>query len=224
MHLRDHPRSRGVYGFTAGAPGKGNGSSPLARGLRGTATLGNGGTGIIPARAGFTPRGRGRRRLPRDHPRSRGVYERNALNSPVQGGSSPLARGLRSRSGLRAPSSRIIPARAGFTMTIMSPGRSSADHPRSRGVYQTVDELAINELGSSPLARGLPPREGAPLNPYRIIPARAGFTRKAHGCGAAPTDHPRSRGVYLVSGESEKRRPGSSPLARGLRLEHVQPR
>ena len=54
--VRDHPRSRGVYGS--------GGAAPLPR------------AGIIPARAGFTDRNRRRPRSRRDHPRSRGVYGR----------------------------------------------------------------------------------------------------------------------------------------------------
>ena len=50
------------------------GSSPLARGLLHHDVDGRPDSGIIPARAGFTP---GRRTIPApswDHPRSRGVY------------------------------------------------------------------------------------------------------------------------------------------------------
>ena len=51
---RDHPRSRGVYARTSVLYWDGDGSSPLARGLREDfcAILGRG--WIIPARAGFT--------------------------------------------------------------------------------------------------------------------------------------------------------------------------
>ena len=91
----DHPRSRGVYRCPTWLMVNCTGSSPLARGLRmssvlrrrraGSSPLARGlrapgagqlvGSGIIPARAGFTAHRR--RLLPRagDHPRSRGVYE-----------------------------------------------------------------------------------------------------------------------------------------------------
>ena len=82
------------------------------------------------------------------------------------------------------------------------------------------------------------------LVPPRIIPARAGFTARAPAAGSAPPDHPRSRGVYPSSRSSPtgspdhprsrgvyvhsqvKRSPrtGSSPLARGLRLQVQDPR
>ena len=91
----DHPRSRGVYSAVISATPSNEGSSPLARGLPGSARpaqedpgsspLARGllpppwvtapARGIIPARAGFT-RSHGRSGpSERDHPRSRGVYD-----------------------------------------------------------------------------------------------------------------------------------------------------
>ena len=55
----DHPRSRGVYPWTAIRTKLASGSSPLARGLLVNGFLCRNRSGIIPARAGFT---RGRRR------------------------------------------------------------------------------------------------------------------------------------------------------------------
>ena len=73
-NLRDHPRSRGVYGpWLAGTEYRG-GSSPLARGLPSP-----------PGRAPGTAL---------DHPRSRGVYVPKITGWPSTTGSSPLARGL----------------------------------------------------------------------------------------------------------------------------------
>mgnify|MGYP001675341032 CR=1 FL=1 len=74
-------------------------------------------TGIIPARAGFTTSIASRALTARDHPRSRGVYA--GLPRPVVRvmGSSPLARGLPLIVNPRLRGQRIIPARAGFTVT-----------------------------------------------------------------------------------------------------------
>ena len=58
---RDHPRSRGVYGASRARGRRGGGSSPLARGLRRLRWVGRRVRGIIPVRAGFTRRRRGRR-------------------------------------------------------------------------------------------------------------------------------------------------------------------
>ena len=52
----------------------------------------------------------------------------------------------------------------------------------------------------------------------RIIPARAGFTAACRRQRRRPGDHPRSRGVYHEVGDHEPVTEGSSPLARGLRI------
>ena len=50
----------------------------------------------------------------------------------------------------------------------------------------------------------------------RIIPARAGFTSTNYNPAGMPTDHPRSRGVYVPGSSFCVIMGGSSPLARGL--------
>ena len=172
------------------------GSSPLARGLLAVADFETDADGIIPARAGFTGRRGFRNGRGRDHPRSRGVYAAFVVSWPRNKGSSPLARGLLYDGGDADCSSRIIPARAGFTSRTNTRATISADHPRSRGVYELPRLAFDHNNGSSPLARGLP----APEN----------------GTAKTGMDHPRSRGVYQWSGTVLLRRGGSSPLARGL--------
>ena len=172
------------------------GSSPLARGLRVVMTDRCGGDGIIPARAGFTARVTRLRPLRRDHPRSRGVYSPDDGRAHVWAGSSPLARGLRSVVSRRTSRRRIIPARAGFTHSLLLLIRFLRDHPRSRGVYPPRMGRLIRFEGSSPLARGLQHRRPHLHRSRGIIPARAGFTRwRPNGAGRV-WDHPRSRGVY----------------------------
>ena len=171
---------------------------------------------IIPARAGFTTGPAGPAEQIRDHPRSRGVYRAPLTPRLRMHGSSPLARGL-----LRHPSRmgrqwRIIPARAGFTWRCRPRAAGPADHPRSRGVYLCEGRPDRLEDGSSPLARGLRHRPGPDGMRLRIIPARAGFTRR-RAPGARPRgDHPRSRGVYEKFVSASGAKGGSSPLARGL--------
>ena len=112
---QDHPRSRGVYASITGTKRLVMGSSPLARGLR-RFSIGTRSTiGIIPARAGFTIQMTCSSAISPDHPRSRGVYVQGRSGLASRGGSSPLARGLRSRDLGRQGLDRIIPARAGFT-------------------------------------------------------------------------------------------------------------
>ena len=172
----DHPRSRGVY--TNGRKSKytAGGSSPLARGLLPGDQAERLQVGIIPARAGFTPRSPPTGRTRSDHPRSRGVYQFIADSHTDTAGSSPLARGLPEYGRTSWDDPRIIPARAGFTST-STPGPTPAgDHPRSRGVYGAAPRQTSAWWGSSPLARGLRPVAGRTSVVRRIIPARAGFT------------------------------------------------
>ena len=193
----DHPRSRGVY-----ASGLGAGIIALR---------------IIPARAGFTPGAAGPRRPRPDHPRSRGVYGSRFATPPSPPGSSPLARGLPLSPTPTTRRNWIIPARAGFTSSGTPRARSSADHPRSRGVYPAPAPTSSTRPGSSPLARGLQSGSLGGGDGPGIIPARAGFTPPSHDDGDDHGDHPRSRGVYLPTGDERDDAGGSSPLARGLR-------
>ena len=132
-------------------------------------------------------------------------------------GSSPLARGLQLPAGPVARCPRIIPARAGFTVTQGRDRSPWADHPRSRGVYTPSVLHHTACVGSSPLARGLLRRVGAAPPSRRIIPARAGFTARRAAIRPGGPDHPRSRGVYHCLVPFCLPDTGSSPLARGLR-------
>ena len=219
----DHPRSRGVYVADAGGNTVPAGSSPLARGLPRTAEGCDPVPGIIPARAGFTAPTERSPSYRQDHPRSRGVYYDYRPDKLVKFGSSPLARGLRHRRLQMIESARIIPARAGFTVLNRGDEIEEWDHPRSRGVYSGPPVAGTRGSGSSPLARGLLPATHERSLNVGIIPARAGFTVSREGFSAWIEDHPRSRGVYTIKYIHEYNREGSSPLARGLRL-NVQER
>ena len=192
------------------------GSSPLARGLPGGRLRRRDRKGIIPARAGFTGVLVGIPPRLGDHPRSRGVYWARRGRPYARPGSSPLARGLRTRPTTGGAWRRIIPARAGFT----SPGGRGRgprrDHPRSRGVYVEQLDASKVDAGSSPLARGLHRPETLLPDIDRIIPARAGFTRPRRQPVPPRRDHPRSRGVYPAVVPDPPPAIGSSPLARGL--------
>ena len=132
---------------------------------------------------------------------------------------------------------RIIPARAGFTLTCPHRGRCWTDHPRSRGVYASNRLMMTDSLGSSPPSRGVyyfvtiheqPLSGSSPLArglhvsllqvalSQWIIPARAGFTNSPCLTNQTLWDHPRSRGVYAGAPCFGVFPGGSSPLARGL--------
>ena len=196
-HIRDHPRSRGVYFRVGGATAAYDGSSPLARGLLAEYYDYPWDYRIIPARAGFTVRPLAPQPRHRDHPRSRGVYGGAGRFPALTHGSSSLARGLLYAAFMAVLVRRIIPARAGFTARPRAARVRRGDHPRSRGVYMRCGPGTWPGRGSSPLARGLHPAAEPPGALDRIIPARAGFTDAGPEWNPAPS--------------------GSSPLARGLR-------
>ena len=200
-----------------------SGSSPLARGLLWASRSRRKSPGIIPARAGFTYPSRSPSYSRQDHPRSRGVYPRVDPYGDAAHGSSPLARGLLRRDGDGHDHVRIIPARAGFTVSGDDFPSSRADHPRSRGVYSSSSSSNHIKNGSSPLARGLPHVPLGLAVSHGIIPARAGFTRVLGGIAPGTLDHPRSRGVYFEPPDGGVDTAGSSPLARGLRIGRVGP-
>ena len=212
----DHPRSRGVYDGARRRLVVGGGSSPLARGLHEAYREYLNERRIIPARAGFTLNPPELVSHEWDHPRSRGVYRDISWKNPLAAGSSPLARGLHAAAHHPRVRRGIIPARAGFTRRGRTRCCRYSDHPRSRGVYRITISRSCAGFGSSPLARGLRAQAVRNARSNRIIPARAGFTRRALSARPQRADHPRSRGVYInhttVSGNAQ----GSSPLARGL--------
>ena len=152
----------------------------------------------------------------KDHPRSRGVYWISVTLEAAKRGSSPLARGLHGPMAVTRMKARIIPARAGFTPTCTGRAGGPGDHPRSRGVYPPVPPAGGDPTGSSPLARGLHDPHHHHVTHPRIIPARAGFTRRRSRSRRRGGDHPRSRGVYLFICNITFTAEGSSPLARGL--------
>ena len=116
-------------------------------------------------------------------------------------GDHPHARGLPGAGIQRGAHFGIIPARAGFTFVPTFLSNTYEDHPRSRGVYGGLLPPGVDSIGSSPLARGLPPVACGAAPAGGIIPARAGFTRRGR--------------------KSPPEASGSSPLARGLPQWHV---
>ena len=95
-------------------------------------------------------------------------------------------------------------------------GGGFGDHPRTRGVYGITVPSGAEDPGSSPHARGLPGPRHRHSAGGRIIPARAGFTGMIPDRPSKRGDHPRTRGVYIVTIPSGTDCTGSSPHARGL--------
>ncbi len=151
----------------------------------------------------------------RAHPRSRGEHSAAPKPSHPVNGSSPLARGARSRRSEPLHKSGLIPARAGSTQRGSSGLSSARAHPRSRGEHPCSSRITQKRDGSSPLARGARGREQRASRRSGLIPARAGST-PAPSCAETPRRaHPRSRGEHMLLCRSCFGTRGSSPLARG---------
>ena len=195
--------------------GPNTGSSPLARGTQSTSTPRCGSPGLIPARAGNTPRSWHLGKLERAHPRSRGEHRYWELTIRNFSGSSPLARGTLLADALLSLCRGLIPARAGNTGTGGACGCGDRAHPRSRGEHTPRGRPPRKQLGSSPLARGTPPPLRRLHAVLGLIPARAGNTGEDGTFSRAKGAHPRSRGEHCGQHSQPRIGSGSSPLARG---------
>ena len=171
-----HPRSRGEHETFKDELDINDGSSPLARGTR-MYWLGVGIVArLIPARAGNTLVSPCRASSLAAHPRSRGEHGEVLSHPCAEFGSSPLARGTLLTPTRRRLPTRLIPARAGNTVSGPCSYMAQPAHPRSRGDHTSIPPRLPKPSGSSPLARGT--REPAVRGALdgRLIPARAGNT------------------------------------------------
>ena len=110
---------------------------------------------------------------------------------------------------------RIIPARAGPTEGTLDFTPACSDHPRSCGANRACRSLTQCRSGSSPLVRGQLQERISKLAHMRIIPARAGPTKRLCYAAFVLSDHPRSCGANLRKGTPPNVMTGSSPLVRG---------
>ena len=172
----DHPRACGANVNWLVAPSSMYGSSPRVRGKPSPTATTRARGRIIPARAGQTspccPHAIGSS----DHPRACGANVVVSECHDCVSGSSPRVRGKRDvpvRIRVRA---RIIPARAGQTITGIMLVVGRADHPRACGANSANGANAVSHFGSSPRVRGKPADVERAPHAIRIIPARAGQT------------------------------------------------
>ncbi len=134
-------------------------------------------------------------------------------------GSSPPARGPRPARRVHHARRGLIPACAGTTLSQRALAAKVTAHPRLRGDHSiTFPRLSVM-CGSSPPARG--PRPGSPLRWCwnGLIPACAGTTGADHEFRARRRAHPRLRGDHQRAPASLRAFLGSSPPARGPRIE-----
>ena len=154
-----------------------------------------------------------------DHPRRRGEHSVPHAAGLAARGSSPQARGTRVHRALSGGKRRIIPAGAGNTGFSFRRARASSDHPRRRGEHGLKKGRLSIFPGSSPQARGTPPVVLAGIITGRIIPAGAGNTCGRAVGGMTTSDHPRRRGEHYGCPARTGAPHGSSPQARGTRLQ-----
>ena len=152
---------------------------------------------------------------PAVHPRVRGegVQVPPVLN--VNPGSSPRARGRRSRFCTRWPHARFIPACAGKAYDHANRLNSRSVHPRVRGEGHPQRRQPGQSDGSSPRARGRPKRGWARWSKSRFIPACAGKATRRHCVQRQRPVHPRVRGEGVTKPSAGIGGAGSSPRARG---------
>ena len=178
---------------------------------------------IIPARAGQTSTRGVPSTSTSDHPRACGANSESETEVLRQNGSSPRVRGK-----LVAPCRsdrlrRIIPARAGQTWFRLSCGSRAPDHPRACGANYMLRYGYFVQRGSSPRVRGKRPSGSSTGTRLRIIPARAGQTRRSPSSHTRVPDHPRTCGANTHTFFLERQTHGSSPRVRGKRHDAVTP-
>ena len=149
------------------------------------------------------------------YPRWRGEHEAISKTPAIAAGLSPLARGTPGVERQMTEKERFIPAGAGNTSPLLTPGKSAAVYPRWRGEHGPNTRPSIHAVGLSPLARGTQLRRSTQLNKPRIIPAGAGNTLNRQKIAVIKSVYPRWRGEHYGTAPAIYRNAGLSPLARG---------
>ena len=214
---RAHPRVCGENGHAPCSVGCGGGSSPRVRGKRAPGGRQGPVLGLIPACAGKTSRGS--RRWPRcsAHPRACGENAGTPLALLGTRGSSPRVRGKPAAASTFPALSGLIPACAGKTRGCSRAGTPRPAHPRACGENDVHAEASVRFEGSSPRVRGKRAPPSSAGHRGRLIPARAGKTRKPPASPPPETAHPRACGENDVPAAPVLPQLGSSPRVRGKR-------
>src|SRR5690606_37506668 len=125
------------------------------------------------------------------HPRVRGEHWLNLTPMDLLTGSSPRARGTRTKPAGDPADGRLIPACAGNTKRACTQSISTTAHPRVRGEHAFPDLERLPDDGSSPRARGTPVTAWSAGSGRRLIPACAGNTTCIPPSRPTPPAHPR---------------------------------
>ena len=171
-----HPRRRGEHQPDSRLTVCTAGSSPQARGTPQLRAAHSDAQRFIPAGAGNTDLVAPQIVEGAVHPRRRGEHSEPLRVIDAVLGSSPQARGTRSRSHKNRRIGRFIPAGAGNTGDGGPEFALSAVHPRRRGEHSGYYVAGVMRGGSSPQARGT--RQIVKIDQVgeRFIPAGAGNT------------------------------------------------
>ena len=192
-----------------------SGSSPRVRGKRSRGRQASGAQRLIPARAGKTSTARARDGGGGAHPRACGEND-NFVSAVFHAqGSSPRVRGKRHRFHCGAGGGRLIPARAGKTVTLKWRHNPTEAHPRACGENLASYAAVIGLCGSSPRVRGKQLPGGEQAHQGGLIPARAGKTRQGCVSTRSRSAHPRACGENVDKSVSKPGSSGSSPRVRG---------
>ena len=155
---RAHPRAGGENVWVRVALGDAVGSSPRGRGKPGITSADGQTYRLIPARAGKTSERARDVALHEAHPRAGGENARSSRG--------------------RRESLRLIPARAGKTRDAKAAALAVGAHPRAGGENLRLFDKFGGLHGSSPRGRGKRRRIPGRAAAARLIPARAGKTRR----------------------------------------------
>ena len=211
----DHPRACGANEHRVHVAVSEDGSSPRVRGKRPSHVRKGFRKRIIPARAGQTRCLVSERQVSPDHPRACGANLYMKMWARGSDGSSPRVRGKLVRVLGRVALGRIIPARAGQTVALLSAANAPPDHPRACGANHSDPRSPRVHSGSSPRVRGKHVSCFTMRDCLRIIPARAGQTYVVMNTTGVDPDHPRACGANADNGQTVATRNGSSPRVRG---------
>ncbi len=192
-----HPRACGDHADEKHGTIPTIGSSPRVRGPLGPEHAAAGPERLIPARAGTTrPLERIASRTAA-HPRACGDHGTLARVRRLPVGSSPRVRGPRAQNDGESE-------------------RGTA-HPRACGDHARAGRDQAREDGSSPRVRGPLRTKARARKAERLIPARAGTTRRPRRAALCGPAHPRACGDHPSTTTPQRDVSGSSPRVRGPR-------
>ncbi len=197
------------------------GSSPHARGTHHLIFPDVRNVRFIPACAGNAPSKHPLTYLQTVHPRMRGERQKTPQCCRPKTGSSPHARGTLTGERPVRRKSRFIPACAGNAARCCGRRCCTAVHPRMRGERHGAPTARVEAGGSSPHARGTRALGGRAFLNQRFIPACAGNAVTGVVFMCCRPVHPRMRGERTRSFSQHPQDRGSSPHARGTRLQAI---